>query len=308
MTRYGVHAGTEGATIQEVIAFWRRVEALGYGWLSIWDHFFPMLGGRTGSFEAVASQAALACLTQSPRLGVLVYAIGYRHPAVLANAVSTIDHLSDGRVEVGIGAGWHEPEHRSYGLAFEPTGRRIDKLEEGLQCLAGLLHEQRFSFHGRFFHLEEATLGVRPVQQRVPLWVGGVGERRILPMAARHADGWDAPLGPSAEEFARKVRVLEQACAAIGRDPATIRRSAHVALVRDQAELQAKFGSYTYDTRPGGVLMGSEDEVLDGIRAFEAAGADQVLLAGDIASGSEQLERVAGLLQLSRSDPGRPSG
>src|SRR5215203_6518306 len=127
MTRFGVHAGTEGATIQEVVAFWRRVEALGYGWLSIWDHFSPMLGGRVGSLEAVASHAALACLTQGPRLGVLVYAIGYRHPAVLANAVSTIDQLSGGRVEVGVGAGWHEPEHRSYGLAFEPTGKRIDK-------------------------------------------------------------------------------------------------------------------------------------------------------------------------------------
>jgi hypothetical protein len=88
-------------------------------------------------------------------------------------------------------------------------------------------------------------------------------------MAARHADGWDAPLGPSAEESAHKVRVLEQACTAIGRDPASIRRSAHVAVVRDQAELQAKFGTYAFDTRPGGVLMGSDREVLEGIRAFE---------------------------------------
>jgi alkanesulfonate monooxygenase SsuD/methylene tetrahydromethanopterin reductase-like flavin-dependent oxidoreductase (luciferase family) len=307
MTRYGVHAGTEGATIQHVVSYWRRVEALGYGWLSIWDHFSPMLGGGVGSFEAVASHAALACLTQGPRLGVLVYAIGYRHPAVLANAISTIDHLSGGRVEVGIGAGWHEPEHRSYGLAFEPTGARIDKLEEGVQCLAGLLHQQRFSFHGRFFEIEEATLGVRPVQQRVPLWIGGVGERRIIPLAARHADGWDAPLGPSAETFAHKVRVLERACAAIGRDPATVRRSAHVAVVGDQAELQAKFGSYAYDARPGGVLMGSDTEVLEGIRTFEAAGADQILLAGDIASGTEQLERIAGLLQLPASTSARPS-
>jgi alkanesulfonate monooxygenase SsuD/methylene tetrahydromethanopterin reductase-like flavin-dependent oxidoreductase (luciferase family) len=103
------------------------------------------------------------------------------------------------------------------------------------------------------------------------------------------------------------VRVLEQACTAIGRDPATIQRSAHVAVVRDEAELRAKFGNYAYDSRPGGVVMGSDDEVLEGIRAFEAAGADQVLLAGDITSGTDQLERTAGLLQLPGSTAARPS-
>jgi alkanesulfonate monooxygenase SsuD/methylene tetrahydromethanopterin reductase-like flavin-dependent oxidoreductase (luciferase family) len=240
-------------------------------------------------------------------LGVLVYAIGYRHPAVLANAVSTIDQLSGGRVEGGLGLAGMNPSTVAMGWRSSPPPSASTNWRRG--AVPGrLLHQQRFSFQGRYFRLEEATLGVRPVQQRLPVWIGGLGERRIIPLAARHADGWDAPLGLSAEAFAHKVGVLEQACAAIGRDPASLRRSAHVAVVRDQAELQAKFGTYAFDTRPGGVLMRSDEEVLEGIRAFEAAGADQVLLAGDIASGSEQLERVAGLLQLSRSDPGLPSG
>lgn len=285
------------------MAFWGRVEALGYEWISVWDHFYPMSGGRTGSFEAVASHAALACLTERSRIGVLVYSVGYRHPAVLANAISAIDHLSGGRAEVGIGAGWHEPEYRGYGLPFEPAAERIDRLEEGAQCLAGLLHDERFTFEGRFFQLTEAFVGVRPLQDRVPVWVGGEGEKRVVPMAARYADGWDAPLGPSAEEFAHKVRVLERACEEIGRDPATIRRSAHVAVVRDEEDLRAKFGEYEYDTRPGSVLAGSDGEVLDGIRAFEEAGADQVLIAGDISWGTEQLERLADLLDLAGSGP-----
>ena len=100
--RYGVHAGTEGAGIQDCVEFWRRVEGLGYEWLSVWDHFYPLAGdtGGRGSFDALASHTALACMTTRPRIGVLVYSVAYRHPAVMANAISTIDHLSAGRAEV----------------------------------------------------------------------------------------------------------------------------------------------------------------------------------------------------------------
>ncbi len=107
------------------------------------DHFYPLEadGPGAGSFDAVASHTALAGTTTKARVGVLVYSVGYRHPAVLANAISAIDHLSGGRAEVALGAGWHEPEYRAYGLPFEPAGERLDKLEEGVQCLAGLLRK-----------------------------------------------------------------------------------------------------------------------------------------------------------------------
>jgi alkanesulfonate monooxygenase SsuD/methylene tetrahydromethanopterin reductase-like flavin-dependent oxidoreductase (luciferase family) len=300
MTRYGVHAGTEGASLEECLEFWRRVEALGYEWISVWDHFYSLMGGASdrGSFDAVVSQAALAMATTKPRIGVLVYSVGYRHPAVLANAISAIDHLSDGRAEVAMGAGWHESEYRAYGLPFEPPVVRLDKLEEGVQCLSGLLRDERFSFGGKHFRLEDASLGVRPLQERVPVWVGGMGEKRTLPLAARIADGWDAPLQPSAEEFAHKVNVLEQACEAIGRDPASLRRSAHVAVLRDEDQVKERFGDYEYDSAPGGVIWGSDDQVLEGLKAFEEAGADQILLAGNITWGTDQLERTAGLLGL----------
>jgi alkanesulfonate monooxygenase SsuD/methylene tetrahydromethanopterin reductase-like flavin-dependent oxidoreductase (luciferase family) len=299
VTVYGVHAGTEGATVEETLALWRKVEDLGFQWLSVWDHFYPLAGGPSGSFESVASHAALASVTSRVRVGVLVYSVGYRHPAVLANAVSTIDHLSGGRAEVAVGAGWAEGEYAAYGLPFPPVGERMDMLEEGVQCIAGLLHQERVSFEGRHFRLTDACLGVRPVQERVPVWVGGTGEKRLLPMAARYADGWDAPLSPTAEEFAHKVRVLERACEAIGREPASISRSAHVSVVRDEQEMREQFGDYTYDNAPGGVLFGSDGQVLDGIKAFEEAGADQVLFSGFVTTGAEQLERVSALLGLS---------
>jgi alkanesulfonate monooxygenase SsuD/methylene tetrahydromethanopterin reductase-like flavin-dependent oxidoreductase (luciferase family) len=299
MTLYGVHAGTEDASIDDILAFWRTVESLGFGWISVWDHFYPIMGGGgSGSFDSVASQTALAMATSRPRIGVLVYSVGYRHPAVLANAVSTIDHLSAGRAEVALGAGWAKDEYDGYGLPFPGVGERIDMLTEGVECLAGLLHRERFSFEGKHFRLKDASLGVHPVQPRVPVWVGGMGEKRIIPLAARVADGWDSPLGPSPEEFARKVGVLERECERIGRDPSSIHRSAHVAVVRDEEELRERFGAHEYTGVQGAVVFGSDDQVLEGIKAFERAGADQILIAGAVREGTEQLERCAALLSI----------
>jgi alkanesulfonate monooxygenase SsuD/methylene tetrahydromethanopterin reductase-like flavin-dependent oxidoreductase (luciferase family) len=299
MTVYGVHAGTEDSSIDDVLAFWRLVESLGFGWISVWDHFYPIMGaGGAGSFESVASQAALAMATSRVRIGVLVYSVGYRHPAVLANAISTIDHLSGGRAEASLGAGWAKDEYDAYGLAFPGVGERIDVLTEGVECLAGLLHEERFSFVGKHFRLQDASLGVRPSQSRVPVWIGGMGEKRIIPLAARVADGWDSPLGPSPEEFSQKVGVLERECERIGRDPASIRRSAHIGLVRDEQELRERFGTYGYTGVTGAVLFGSDDRLLDGIKSFEEAGADQILFAGAVREGTAQLERVATLLGI----------
>jgi alkanesulfonate monooxygenase SsuD/methylene tetrahydromethanopterin reductase-like flavin-dependent oxidoreductase (luciferase family) len=299
MTMYGVHAGTEGSSMDDVLAYWRTVESLGFGWISVWDHFYPIMGGGGGgSFESVASQAALATATSRVRIGVLVYSVGYRHPAVLANAISTIDHLSGGRAEASLGAGWAKDEYDAYGLRFPGVGERIDMMSEGVECLAGLLREERITFEGRHFQLKGASLGVRPVQPRVPVWIGGEGEKRTIPLAARVADGWDSPLGPSASDFARKVGVLERACEAFGRDPASIRRSAHVAVARDEEEVRERFGSYDYTVTDGAVAFGSDDRVLERIKAFEEAGADQILFAGAIREGTDQLERVAAWIGL----------
>jgi alkanesulfonate monooxygenase SsuD/methylene tetrahydromethanopterin reductase-like flavin-dependent oxidoreductase (luciferase family) len=296
MTLYGVHAGTEGSSIDDVLAYWRKVESLGFEWISVWDHFYPILDDGAGSFESVASQTALAMATSRVRIGVLVFSVGYRHPAVLANAISTIDHLSGGRAEASLGAGRAKDEYDAYGLAFPGVGERIDMLTEGVECVAGLLHQERFSFEGKHFQLTNASLGRRPVQPRVPVWVGGMGEKRIIPLAARVADGWDSPLGPSAEEFGRKVGVLQRECERLDRDPATIHRSAHIALVKDQQELRERFGDYEYADVGGSVLFGSDDQLIEGIKAFEQAGADQILFAGAIKEGTEQLERVAALM------------
>src|SRR6478609_11156722 len=147
--RFGVHTGLQNTTVEELRALWTRIESLGFDWISIWDHFYAADASGTNCLEAVASHAALACTTQRVRCGSLVYCAGYRHPAVLANALATIDHLSGGRADFGLGAGWAVNEYQAYGIPFPSAGQRLDLLEEAVQCVRSLLHNETTSFEGR---------------------------------------------------------------------------------------------------------------------------------------------------------------
>jgi len=168
--------------------------------------------------------AALAIETSRVRVGCLVFCVGYRHPGVLAKALTTIDHLSGGRAECGIGAGWDEIEFASYGISFPPIKVREDQLEEYAEVLRLLFDQKRASFSGRHFRLVDAPNNPKPVQQRLPLWIGGAGEKRTLRTAARFADGWNAPyLSP--DEWKRKSTVLDEWCVRHDRDPAAIVRT-----------------------------------------------------------------------------------
>src|SRR4051794_40767206 len=152
-------------------------------------------------------QAAIAAATNRVECGVLVYCAAYRYPAVIAKALATIDLISNGRAHVGIGAGWSVREHETYGIRFPPLGERMDVLEEAATCLRLLLRQEQSDFSGKFFQLSSARCDPRPVQAALPIWIGGAGERRTLNIAARLADGWNAPF-LSPEEFARKRAVL----------------------------------------------------------------------------------------------------
>ena len=201
------------------------------------------------------SHAALACTTERVRCGSLVYCAGYRHPAVLANALATIDHLSGGRADLGLGAGWAVNEYQAYGIPFPSAGERLDLLEESVQCVRSLLRNETTSFEGRYFTLTDARCEPRPVQAELPIWIGGGGEKRTLRIAARWADGWNVPF-VSPEEFARKREVLAGHCADVGRDPAEIRCTVNVGLALDDDALRRQFGAIAEFVRPG-VLIGS---------------------------------------------------
>lgn len=299
MTLFGVHVGLQHTTADELRSVWRRIEDMGYGWISIWDHFYGATGrpDDAACLEAVSMHAALACTTSRVQCGSLVYSIGYRHPAVLAKAITAIDQLSGGRAQMGIGAGWAKVEYDAYGIPFPEPRVRMDQLEEGIQVLRGLLHDEVTSFDGTWFTLREARNEPRPVQRKIPIWIGGGGEKRTLKIAAQYADGWNVPF-ITPEQFAHKCTVLDEHCANVGRDPRAIRRAVNVGLAFTEASLRQQFGAIADHVR-GGVLSGSDDEVLDRIGQYVAAGADQVNIALRAPFDLESIEKLATTLRLS---------
>jgi alkanesulfonate monooxygenase SsuD/methylene tetrahydromethanopterin reductase-like flavin-dependent oxidoreductase (luciferase family) len=283
----GVHLGQQNLTMDDLRALWRRCDE-SMDWISAWDHFYeaPPQGGTVPHFEAVATLAALACETSQARLGCLVFYVGYRNPGQLAKAATTLDHLSHGRFELGLGAGWHEWEATAYGYDFPPVGRRLDMLEEAVPLIRSLLTQERTTHTGRWFRTENASCLPLPVQSRLPIWIGGVGEKRTLRIAAREADGWNAAYVPP-DEFRRLNRVLDDWCERENRDPATVRRAINLqfllapdqaAAVRVQAQVTEQWGALAPRIIDGG-LTGSPDEAVDRIAAYIDAGADAVNIA-----------------------------
>jgi F420-dependent oxidoreductase-like protein len=298
---FGVHAGLQHTTADELRSVWKRIEDLGYGWISIWDHFDGATGhpDDAACLEAVAMHAALACSTERVRCGSLVYSIGYRHPAVLAKAITTIDQLSGGRADMGIGAGWAQIEYQAYGIPFPEVRTRMDQLEEGIQCLRGLLHHEVTDFEGDWFTLTNARNEPRPLQDKLPIWIGGGGEKRTLRIAARSADGWNVPfISPS--QFAHKNQVLDQHCDAVGRDPREIKRAINAGLAWSEESLQRQFGAIAEFVRPG-VLTGSDQQVIDTIGAYVEAGADQVNIALRAPFDLDAIDRLSATLGLERT-------
>ncbi|HKY13606.1 MAG TPA: LLM class flavin-dependent oxidoreductase [Microthrixaceae bacterium] len=274
---FGVHTGPSNTTVADLRSLWARIEEGPFDWISIWDHFLAADGTSTQNLEAVALHAALAVTTSRVRCGSLVYCAAYRHPAVLANAMATIDHLSGGRCDFGIGAGWARDEFDAHGIEFRSTRERLDVMEESLRCVRGLLREERFDFEGSWFTMNDAVCDPKPLQPALPLWVGGGGERRTLRIAAELADGWNVPF-VSPETFAHKRTVLAEHCRRFGRDVGEIRCAVNVGCAPDDESLHRQFGLTAEFVRPG-TLMGSTAEIVDGLGRYLEAGADQVNLA-----------------------------
>jgi F420-dependent oxidoreductase-like protein len=296
MPRFGVHTGLHNTTVEDLRAVWRHAEDLGFEWISIWDHFYAAdLSGGSTCLEAVSMHAALACETRSVRCGSLVYSVGYRHPAVLANAITTIDHLSNGRADLGLGAGWHQGEYDAYGIPFPSAGIRLAQLDEAAQCVRGLLRSETTDFDGRYFQLRDARCDPRPVQAELPIWIGGGGERKTLRTVAQWADGWNVPFVPP-EEFARKRDVLARHGDAVGRDVSQIRCAVNVSLAWTEERLQEQFDGFADMVRPS-ALIGSDDEVVDQIGRYLDAGADQVNIALRAPFDLEAIEKLVAALR-----------
>ena len=227
--KIGMHTGPQNCTYQDLRRLWHIADSSGFYWISIWDHFYdnPSPDGSGPCFEAVSTMMALAAETRNVRVGSLVFCMGFRHPAVLAKAAVTIDHVSNGRLELGLGGGWFEMEYNAFGIPFPPVKNRLDMLDEGVQVIRSMLTQEKTTFAGQHFQLTDAYCSPRPVQQPPRIWIGGGGERRTLRLAARYAGGWNVPY-ITADRYRHKIEVLDRWCETEGRDPATIARSVNL--------------------------------------------------------------------------------
>lgn len=275
--RVGVHTPLNDTTITDLTALWRAVDAdATFDWLSVWDHL-GSLDGRPTNLEAVAAHTALAATTRRVICGSLVYCVGYRPLLVLADAIATIDHVSAGRAALGIGAGYLVGEYAAQGRSLPAPGERIAHLTEAVGALRRLFDGETVSTAGTHVVLERAQCSPRPVQARLPIIVGGGGERRTIPLAAAVAEGWNVPMA-SAVDLARKVRILREHEAAAGRPTGVVEASASVGLCFDERQLATRFGARVDALRPA-ILTGSTQQVVDTVAAFAATGIDRLVLS-----------------------------
>ena len=228
--QFGLDVAQQRMPWAEIVSRAQFAEELGFDGIWGFDHFQQMYGAGPGEcFEGYATLAALAALTSRVRLGLLVTGITYRHPSILAAEAITIDHVSSGRLELALGSAWFDREHHELGIPFPPTRDRVDMLDEAVEILIGLMTTDGYSFRGKHFELDDATLLPRPVQQpHVPIWIGGTGERRTLPLVARFGDAWHGFGGVA--QLGEKSRRIDELAAAAGRDPASILRAASLSL------------------------------------------------------------------------------
>jgi F420-dependent oxidoreductase-like protein len=227
--RFGIKSSGQDTTIEALRDVWRIADQAGFDHVWVFDHLASIGEGGPDRpvFEGWALQAAIAAATQRVRLGCLVTGNTYRNPALLAKIAVTVDHLSAGRLEFGIGAAWAEVEHRMYGI--EGLDHRVGRLSESLQILRSLWTEPRTTFEGRYYTMRDAVSAPRPVQQpHPPIWIGAGGERTLL-LTARYADVWNASGASRPDDLADMSRRLDGACERIGRDPSTLRRSVQYA-------------------------------------------------------------------------------
>lgn len=230
MGRHAIKTPPHHATRQQFLDTWveaDRIEVFESGWS--WDHFYPLAPPYDGpNLEGWTMLAALAQATSRIRLGAMVNGMHHRHPAVTANMAATLDIVSGGRFELGMGAGWNEMESSAYGIELGTLTERFDRFDEGIEVIRSLLDRPVTNFDGAYFTVTDARCEPKPVQSKLPLVIGGKGPKRTLRTAARWADQWDMTFPEQPANWLALDEVLRRHCADAGRDPAEITRSVHL--------------------------------------------------------------------------------
>jgi alkanesulfonate monooxygenase SsuD/methylene tetrahydromethanopterin reductase-like flavin-dependent oxidoreductase (luciferase family) len=258
---------------------------------------------RRNCLDVWALMPALATVTAKLRIGTLVTCNSYRVPSVLAKTAASVDHISHGRLEFGLGAGWKDIEYKAYGIPFPPVATRLAQLEEAAQLIKLLWTEERASFAGNHYRLENAVCAPKPVQQPLKMWIGGAGEKKLLKMVAQYADGWNMIFGYQLPAVKKKLEVLQRHCEAVKRDFTKIEKSLFiVSCVADtEAELKKREADAAAALGTGRILkmardsgtVGTAAQVAETLRSYRALGFDYFIAMFPYKQDKEMLQRFA---------------
>ena len=284
--RFGLFTSMGGQTWDGVLELWQHLEKTGWDAACVTDHFMPNNKEREGTtLEGWTTVTALGALVPRMRIGTIVLGNTYRHPAVVAKMAAQLDIVTGGRLILGMGSGWQENEHEAYGIPYYTMRERLERLDEACHVMKSLWTERRSTFKGRFYQLSDAPLEPKAVQKPHPeLMVGGGGEKITLRIVAKYADRWNIWGGP--KTAARKGAILDEHCAAVGRDPRTVTRSANMALmitdkkadVETLAEfIRARMGAHVADPLDT-CLAGSPDQIRHQLHRLREAGVDLLFI------------------------------
>src|SRR2546427_10187540 len=284
--RFGVFTSLMGQTWPGVLELWQHLESTGWDTACVSDHFMPNTREREGAMlESWSTLSALAAVVPRMRIGTIVLGNTYRHPAVVAKMAAQVDIISGGRLLLGLGGAWQENEHQAYGIPFYTVRERLERLDEACAVIRSLWTQRRSDFKGRYYQLSGAPLDPKPVQKPHPeLMIGGGGERVTLRIVAKHANHWNIWGGPGV--LARKGAVLDAHCAAVGRDPKTITRSANMVLLitdrKDEVErlaetIATRLGRHAADARDT-CLAGTPDQIREQLDQLRTARVDTVFV------------------------------
>ncbi|HLN06197.1 MAG TPA: TIGR03560 family F420-dependent LLM class oxidoreductase [Acidimicrobiales bacterium] len=287
---FGYRVEQYNASYEQLEGTAKLAEELGYDGLWLNDHFVPdPISGRyeAPTLECWTTAGALARATTRVRIGFMTLCNGYRWPSITAKMVTTLDNISGGRVNMGLGAGWHEDEFAMFGIPYPAPRVRLDQLVEGLEIIQGMFANEQFTFQGEYFSVEGVWNNPRPVQQpRPPVWIGGGGEKRMLRIVAKYAD-WHNLVVTPLDTFRHKMEILDGHCTELGRDPKSLRRSLNPSLLLREteedferyAEERAQRRSLTVNAylellESQGTIFGGPDRVEQMLRDFESAGCE----------------------------------
>jgi F420-dependent oxidoreductase-like protein len=275
-----------------------RAEALGFDSLWTWDHLYPIVGNWRGPiFEGYLTLTGWAAVTERATLGLMVGANTFRNPALVGKMATTLDHISGGRAVLGIGGAWFQREHVAYGIDFgSGFGERLDRLDEAVELIRGMLHEQTSSARGRFYQAKDVRNDPRPVQPALPILIGGGGEQKTLKTVAKYADGWN--IGGDVERVRHKDEVLRRWCDKVGRDHREIERTLQggsVILRSDPAEARrvaAEVGRHNGGWR-GPETTGTPEQIVEKFAPYLDLGFHHVYFDLPAPFDEETLERLA---------------